>query len=247
MWSQLPSKLSVNNLMVFFLTMLMASAIQADSAKAKEQVILVSAFNQLSKGAAITDLQDDWEVKVWAGVPNVKMVKDGGIQALRLRSQQSSIAVNKELSVDLTSHAHLSWEWKVTALPRHADARDGSRDDQAAGLYVIFPRFPAFLNSRILGYIWDTTAPVGTVLQSQNNHQVYYIVVRNGQEELAKWKHESRDVLADYTRIFGEVPPMVGGVSLMIDTDHTASKAESFFGNIRFHDQIGHRSTYKKG
>ena len=40
--------------------------------------------------------------------------------------------------------------------------------------------------------------------------------------------------MADYTKIFGEAPPKVGGVSLMIDSDHTQSSAESYFGDIRF-------------
>jgi hypothetical protein len=45
---------------------------------------------------------------------------------------------------------------------------------------------------------------------------------------------EKRDVLQDYRDLFGEEPPQVGGITLMIDSDDTKSSAESYFDILRF-------------
>ncbi len=196
--------------------------------------IRVSTFTEAFTNQSSYGLPDDWSVRVWQGTPEIEIVKESQGTVLKLQSHQSNVALYKELEIDLAQHPTLSWEWKVTELPTAGDARDGQRDDQAAGIYVVFPKFPAFLNSRIIGYVWDSDVPQGTILKSQNDSRIHYVVVRSGKEEAGEWLNESRDVGKDYERIFGEKPSTVGGVSLMIDSDHTQSSSESFFGEIYF-------------
>jgi len=90
------------------------------------------------------------------------------------------------------------------------------------------------VRSRIIGYIWDTTAPAGTTVKSQKTGTVTYIVVRSGPAELGKWITERRNVLEDYKRIFGEAPEDPGVLSFGIDSDDVKRSAESFMGPIVF-------------
>src|SRR3972149_2526958 len=53
--------------------------------------------------------------------------------------------------------------WKVLVLPAGADARKKEADDQAVQLYVVWQRLPRVLNSRIIGYIWDSSATAGGI------------------------------------------------------------------------------------
>ena len=193
--------------------------------------VQVSTFTQ---GASSSGLPEDWLVRVWQGSPEIEIVQERKGTVLKLRSHQSNVALYKEIQVDLDQYPNLSWEWKVTELPERGDARYGERDDQAAGLYVVFPRFPEIFNSRIIGYVWESGAPQDTILKSQNDSRIHYVVVRSGEHELGKWVREGRNVRKDYEQIFGEEAPNVGGVSLMIDSDHTQSSSESFFGEIYF-------------
>jgi len=196
--------------------------------------VRVSTFTGKFTNESSSGLPDDWSVRVWRGTPEIELVKEHKGTVLKLRSHQSNVALYKEVDVDLTQHPRLSWEWKVTELPEHGDARHGERDDQAAGIYVVFPKFPAFLNSRIIGYVWESDVPQGTIVKSRNDSRIHYVVVRSGKQEAGEWVHEVRNVEQDYERIFGEQASMVGGVSLMIDSDHTHSSSESFFGDIYF-------------
>jgi Protein of unknown function (DUF3047) len=70
--------------------------------------------------------------------------------------------ISKEVRVDVKQFPILVWRWKVVTLPRGGNSRRET-DDQAAQVYATFPRFPTAFRSRIIGYVWDTTAPAGTI------------------------------------------------------------------------------------
>ena len=121
-----------------------------------------------------------------------------------------------------------------TILPKNGDCRKKSADDQAAQLYVVWTRFPEAMRSQIIGYIWDTTAPAGTIVSSEKTSTVTYVVMRSGTADLGKWITERRNVADDYKKIYGGQPDGPGIISIAIDSDDTVSSAESFFGPIIF-------------
>ncbi|HSE94538.1 MAG TPA: DUF3047 domain-containing protein [Methylomirabilota bacterium] len=178
-----------------------------------------------------------WQKQSW-GKPNYDftIVEDGGRKVLRLRSDGDSSNVSKEIKdkVKLRDTPILEWSWKVVALPKGADLRRKETDDQAAQIYVTWPRFPEAVRSRIIGYVWDTTAPAGLTVLSQKTSTVTYVVVRSGAAELGRWLTERRNVLEDFKRIYGEEPEDPSVVSVGVDSDDVKGTAESFFGPIFF-------------
>ena len=180
-----------------------------------------------------------WKSQNW-GSPkyDFEVVNDGSNRVLRMLSEGDSSTINKEIKVDCKDFQILQWSWKVVTLPRGGDARKKASDDQAAQVYVTFPRFPAAVRSRVIGYIWDSTAPAGMTIKSQKTGLVTYIVMRSGETDLGKWLTESRNVCEDYKKIYGEDPEeKMEAVSLGIDSDDTKSKAEAFIGEIFFRKQ----------
>ena len=98
-------------------------------------------------------------------------------RVLRMRSENDNSTISKEVRIAVRQVPVLVWRWKIVTLPAKADSRHRETDDQAAQLYVTFPRFPERIRSRIIGYVWDTTAPAGTVVQSPSAGAVTYVVV----------------------------------------------------------------------
>ncbi len=183
-----------------------------------------------------TGIPDGWKGQSW-GSPKYefRVVTQSGRKVLHLKSNNDSSTISKELKVDVKSHPILQWTWQVVTLPKGGDARKSATDDQAGQLYVTFPRFPSQVRSRIISYLWDTTAPVGAVFKSEKTGLVTYVVVRSGPGDLGKWQTESRNVLEDYQKIYGEAPgEEVGAISISIDSNDTRSSAESYFGEILF-------------
>jgi hypothetical protein len=183
-----------------------------------------------------TGIPDGWKGQTW-GSPRYefRIVSQGGRKALHLKSGNDSSTITKEIKVDVKRHPMLAWSWQVISLPKGGDARKSATDDEAAQLYVTFPRFPSQVRSRVISYIWDSAAPVGAVFKSEKTGLVTYVVVRSGSADLGKWLTESRNVLEDYQKIYGETPgEEVGAISISIDSNDTRSSAESYFGEILF-------------
>jgi hypothetical protein len=183
-----------------------------------------------------TGIPDGWKGQNW-GSPkyDFRVVTQGGHKALNLKSQGDGSTISKEVKVDVKTWPIIQWSWQAVTLPKGGDARKSATDDEAAQIYVTFPRFPSAVRSRIISYIWDTTAPVGSVFKSEKTGLVTYVVVRSGPADLGKWLTESRNVLEDYRKIYGEAPgEEVGAISIAIDSNDTSSSAESYVGEILF-------------
>ncbi|MBI5642110.1 MAG: DUF3047 domain-containing protein [Deltaproteobacteria bacterium] len=180
------------------------------------------------------DGADGWKLKEWKGKAKVSVVETEVGAAFHLKSDSTSTALYKEIKFDVSKYPVFNWSWKVTELPKGGDVRKKSSDDQAAQVYVVFPKWPSTVNSRIIGYIWDSTVPAGLTLQSTKSGNTKYVIVKGGPNGLGQWFNEKRNVYEDYKKLFKEEPPKVGSVSVMIDADDTKSSAESYIGNIFF-------------
>src|SRR5204862_5756102 len=109
------------------------------------------------------------------------------------------------------------------------------RNDHAVGVYVVFPRWPApITSSEVLGYVWDTVAPVNTVITLAGATNVRFLVVESGRAGLGQWHEQERDVAKDYATVFGGAPGRVGKLALMTDADHTRGQAEALVTDLRF-------------
>ena len=177
-----------------------------------------------------------WDVTEFAGKdPAIELMRVDGRVALRLRSERNSFAVHRDLVLDVRQYSILTWTWKVARLPNGGDVREPGRDDQAAQVYVIFLRWPAPRTaSDVIGYVWDSRAPVGTTLRHPRAPNVRIVVLESGPGRLDTWLREQRDVAADYRALFGGEPPRAGKVALMIDSNDTKSDAEALFGDLTF-------------
>jgi len=178
-----------------------------------------------------------WQRQSW-GNPAYDFTIDetDGRRVLHMKSHNENSTITKDIKgkVNLSETPILEWSWKAVTLPRGGDVRHGETDDEVAQLYVAWPRFPEAVRSRIIGYVWDTTAPVGTTVPSEKTRTVTYIVIRSGPADLGQWWTERRNVAADFKRIYGEEPENPGAISVGINTNNTRSVAEAHVGPILF-------------
>jgi hypothetical protein len=199
------------------------------------EMVLVEDWSTQAPG--IKGIPPPWQKQRW-GSPayDFTIVEDGGRRILHLRSANDSSTISKEIrgQVSLKATPVLEWSWMVVVLPRGADSRRKETDDQAAQVYVTWPRFPEAVRSRVIGYIWDTAAPAGLTVKSQKTGTVTYVVVRSGPADLGRWLTERRNVREDYKTIFGEEPDDPAVVSVAIDSDDVKGSAEAFIGPILF-------------
>jgi hypothetical protein len=169
-----------------------------------------------------------WELSVNAGEASLQLVQDDGKQALQMRSDQASFALQKKVRIALQGSPFLVWQWKVTELPKGGDFRRSSTDDQAAQLIV------AFSSSHFLSYIWDSTAPKGLLASASAPlfKKIFAVVMGSGTQKLGTWITEHRNMIDDYKQAYGEEPEALEGLRIQINSQHTESRAEAYWRSI---------------
>lgn len=167
-----------------------------------------------------------------------------GRRALEVDADHSYGNLVYPLKLDAPS-ARLTWQWRIDQPVAGADLRQRSGDDTSLKVCVLFDlpiarlgfaeremmryaqsRSNEPLPAATVCYVWDPQLPVGTGLDNAFTRRMRYLVVRGAPLELHRWMPESRDVGADFLKLFGDesdtVPPIVG-VAVGADSDNTGS------------------------
>jgi hypothetical protein len=195
-------------------------------------ILVVDSFSQ---GANAGGIPIGWNLEKTAGSGS-KIAVEGEKenQFLHLLSVGDAFGLRKDISFDIRKYPYLSWQWKVSKLPQGGDIRKRETDDQAGQVYVLFPKWPTTVNTRSVGYIWDSLAPMGLSGASTAYRKMKYVVLQSGAAKLNQWVSERRNVYEDYKNLFQEPPPTVGALLLYINSQHTRSSAECFYANLFF-------------
>lgn len=201
---------------------------------AQHEIVVVD-FTQENDG-----IPRGWELHEKTGKADMALVNDGQGRVLRLRSHASSFALQTEVDIDLRQTPILEWQWKVTELPTGGDFRNSALDDQAAQLFVLFS--PDVLRTEVIAYIWDTTAPQGTTGEPTFPPvypllRIRTVVVNSGEANTGKWVTVTRNVMEDYRKLFGRKPDRISGIRIQINSQHTKSRAESYWKYMRMKAQ----------
>jgi len=188
-------------------------------------------------GKVNAPVPEGWKLSEKEGKAELALVNDGNGQALRLESVSSSFSLNTEVEIDLEQTPYLEWQWKITEVPKEGDFRNDDADDQAAQLFVVFKW--GYLRKEAIAYIWDSTAPAGTMAEIPA--PLFYpflkitaVVVESGDAEMGKWVTVTRNVVEDYRKLFGREPEKVEGIRIQINSQHTKSRAEAYWKSVIF-------------
>ncbi len=197
--------------------------------------VLVEDWSKLAVGGK--GIPDAWKGQNW-GSPayDMTIVEDAGKKVLHMKSRNEGSTISKDIKgkVNLKDTPILEWRWKAVALPKDGNSCVKATDDQAAQVYVTWRRFPDAVRSRVIGYVWDTTAPAETICKSEKTRTVTYVIVRSGTAGLGSWHTERRNVHDDFKKIYHEEPDNPDAVSIAIDSNDTGSSSESFVGPLVF-------------
>ena len=186
------------------------------------------------------------------------LVKEGDAVVVKADAQASASGLTREIKINPKEYPIVQWRWKVENILKKGDVRRKEGDDYPARLYIAFEYDPGKLGffekakygmAKLLygqypplgaiDYIWESNAPVGTVVPNPYTDRVFMIVVESGTTNLHQWITEERNVYEDYEKAFGKSPPMISGVAIMTDTDNTGESATAYYGDIFFKKKEG--------
>ena len=204
-------------------------------------------------------MPDGWKPLTFKKIPkhtSYEVVKDGGVTIVKAVSEASASGLTKPVVIDPKEFPIVRWRWKIDNVLKGSDVSLKEGDDFPARLYITFAYDPdkvsfgkklKFKAGQVLfgdipiaalNYIWDTKAPVGTIVENAYTDFAKMVIVESGTQKVGMWIDEERNIYEDYKKAFGEEPPMINGVAIMSDTDNTKEQVTAYYGDIVFQKSV---------
>ena len=181
------------------------------------------------------------------------LAKDNNTVVIKAEAEASASGLTREIKINPKEYPVVQWRWKVMNILKKGDVHRKEGDDYPARIYITFEYDPSKLSFfqkakyeaiRLLygeypplaaiNYIWESKAPIGTMVPNPYTDRVMMFVVESGSSKLNQWVNEEKNIFEDYKKAFGQEPPMVSGIAIMTDTDNTGESATAYYGDIVF-------------
>ena len=180
------------------------------------------------------------------------VVQDGVRRVLHASAASSATGLRCAVQIDPAQNGLLRFSWRALEAPGHANVGVAEHDDCPARLVLAFggddARLPMrdrlffeqvelFTGQRLpfatLMYVWDGGShALESVHRNHRSARIQYLTVETGQHRCGRWLHYERDIVADYQRVFGELPGPVIGVGVLTDADALKTDLEAWYGDI---------------
>jgi len=181
------------------------------------------------------------------------LVKDDNVVVVKAVAEASASGLTREIKINPKEYPIVQWRWKIMNILKKGDVHRKDGDDYPARIYIAFEYdanklgflekakyemvrllYGEYPPLAAISYIWESKAPVGTMVPNPFTDRVMMFVVESGSAKVNQWVEEERNVYEDYKKAFKGEPPMISGVAIMTDTDNTGESATAYYGNITF-------------
>lgn len=241
---------TMNFIQWFFLISLLIFLHEPNGTASDSQWI-VGKFSTLAPG---TNLPDPWEPMTFENIDrhtSYTLVEDNSRTIIRAHSKNSASGLIHPLRVNPKDYPVIKWRWKIDHVLEKGNATSKKGDDYAARIYVAFAFDPdnagwwerarhksaaLFSGKEVpgtaLNYIWANKASVGKIVPNPYASEARMVVLQSGNAASGRWITEDRNILEDYRRAFGKIPPDIIGIGVMTDSDDTGGETTGYYGDI---------------
>lgn len=166
-----------------------------------------------------------WPFQRGDAVKVYQIAEEGGKKYLKARDDKDlSEQIMRNFNWQIDRYPYLSWKWRARELPAGAREDDGSKNDSACGVYVIFGGY----SGNALKYVWSTSLPAGQIV-TRREGKLKIKVADTGTAHLDKWQQHTVNVPSDYKALFGGEPKKnPSGIAILTDGNatHTAAACD---------------------
>ena len=177
----------------------------------------------------------DWEEKKFSDATRYRLVQMDATTVLAAESERSASGLVRKIRIDLHQYPWLNWRWRIEERLDSRDEKTRPGDDYAARLYVIASGGLVFWNTRAVNYVWARQSDKGeTWPNAFAGDKAMMLALRSGADNTGTWYSEKRNVREDFRALHGSDIRYIDAVALMTDTDNSAGRAVSYYGDIFF-------------
>jgi len=154
-----------------------------------------------------------------------------------MRNDNASTTIGTKLKPKINPRLYPEIEFRIRVdeIPFGTNVTIKSKDDAAFRLFVLFDKGGNIISPpQTIGYVWDSTMKEGDTGRAPRFGKVRYITIASGEDGLGEWKEFRRNLLDDYTMLFGsEEIPEIAAIGLKCDSNHSKGSAASAVQWIR--------------
>lgn len=231
-----------NRLIVFILLFVNFSFLPAYSQE--KHIFTREDFNSL----------DDWSPLFFPKIRKhsiYAVVREQNGSYLKAESNASASGIIYRKEFNVYDYPKIRWRWKISNVYKKGDAKEKSGDDYPIRIYVIFKYDPekATINQKIryglakiiygkyppqnsLNYIWANKKYPEKIITNPYASEAKMIIMEAGAEKAGEWITEESDIIEDYKKAFGVLPPSIAGIAIMNDSDNTGESSVSYVDYI---------------
>ncbi|MBN1421502.1 MAG: DUF3047 domain-containing protein [Planctomycetes bacterium] len=215
----------------------------------------VFVFEAFDAPPGIGGLPAGWTPEVFSGraASRYEIVFEDGDGILRGRADRSGSLLWRPATVDPATHPILRFRARPEILPAGADGLSKGTDDFAFRVSLLFRGDPDALGwlarrlhrsaererghpmpTAMLQYVWATAATGPAWFWNPYVDRTAVFPVGRGSGCTGRWIGVRCDWPRDYRQAFGEDPPPMIGVTIMVDADDTGTRAGASIDAIEF-------------
>lgn len=177
---------------------------------------------------------------------------EDGKGCLKAESDDSASALVWNRKFDPYKYPIVRWRWKVSNVYLNGDIWKKKYNDSPARLFVMFkynPEKAGFFRrleysvarkiygqyppASALCYIWASRPHKEGIRSSPSFGAIKYIVLEAGDKYVGRWREEKINILKDYRRAFGKMPPRTeAAIAFMDDSDDTGGSSTSWLSSL---------------
>lgn len=131
----------------------------------------------------------------------------------------------------------LQWKWRIHSTPSGGDERNNNTNDSAASVYMVMDTGRVLFRTvpKSIRYTWSSTLPEGEEISKFFGNQKI-IVLGTGNNHTGEWMTFERNIVEDYKRLFGEMPPEQPIALLILSSGNsTNSLAKADYDDFELH------------
>jgi hypothetical protein len=152
-------------------------------------------------------------------------------RVLVARAHGTASAFATRLDLKPASPLQLSWRWKIDGCPTNATDDCAKTFDHTARVFVVFDTWLG--TPRSINYVWANHAPTNSTFDHPRSGRTKFITLRTGAAEAGRWCRETRDVAADWARLFPGVPlPKLESLGVFTDSDGTRVPVTAWYDDF---------------
>jgi hypothetical protein len=172
-----------------------------------------------------------WQQVKFEGLTDYRIVTENSNQCLRGFAHGTASAFATKVGIAPATNFVFSWRWKIDRCPTNGSDTRAKTFDHAGRIFVAFDTLLG--PPRAINYVWANHAPSNAVFNHPQTSRSRFLVLRTGEVEAGQWWTETRNLSADWARLFpGDKMPKVVAIGVFTNADGTEAPVTAWYDDL---------------